>query len=58
MRDRSKWKTLRDFVDEHAVNDLLESLEGDRNILDVCIIITVSLIQKLYWGTGHSLPNL
>ncbi|CAL1716570.1 unnamed protein product [Somion occarium] len=34
MRDRSKWKTLRDFVDEHAVNDLLESLEGDRNILD------------------------
>ena len=35
--DRSKWKTLRDFINEHDVDDLLDSLEADRNILDVCL---------------------
>lgn len=33
--DRSKWKTLRDFVDERAIEDLMDSIEIERNVLDV-----------------------
>jgi len=32
---RSKWKTLRDFVDGKAIEDALEQMEEDRNALDV-----------------------
>lgn len=34
--DRSLWKTLRDFVDEQAIEDVLENIENDRLGLDVC----------------------
>lgn len=34
--DRTKWKTLRDFVDERSIEDLLENIESERNVLDVC----------------------
>lgn len=37
MNDRKKWKTLRDFVDERAIEDVLESIENDRNQLDVSL---------------------
>ena len=33
--DRKTWKTLRDFVDERAIEDVLETIESDRNSLDV-----------------------
>lgn len=32
--DRSKWKTLRDFVDEAAIEDVLDAVEGERTRLD------------------------
>ena len=35
QRDRSTWKTLRDFVDERAIEDMLDTIESDRNALDV-----------------------
>jgi autophagy-related protein 17 len=35
VSDRKTWKTLRDFVDERAIEDVLETIENDRNILDV-----------------------
>ena len=38
QRDRSTWKTLRDFVDERAIEDMLDTIDGDRNALDVSII--------------------
>lgn len=34
--ERSKWKTLRDFVDEKAIEDALERMEEERTALDVC----------------------
>ena len=34
-KDRSSWKTLRDFVDERAIEDMLDRVEGDRSALDV-----------------------
>ena len=34
--ERSTWKTLRDFVDEQAIEDMLDTLDSDRNVLDVC----------------------
>ncbi|KAF8501266.1 autophagy-related protein 17 [Gautieria morchelliformis] len=33
-QDRRKWKTLRDFVDERGLEDLFESIEGERSALD------------------------
>jgi autophagy-related protein 17 len=33
--DRTKWKTLRDFVDEGAIENVLDTLESDRTKLDV-----------------------
>jgi autophagy-related protein 17 len=33
--DRKRWKTLRDFVDERAIEDVLETVESDRSALDV-----------------------
>ncbi|KAH6909015.1 autophagy protein Apg17-domain-containing protein [Coprinopsis sp. MPI-PUGE-AT-0042] len=32
--DRSRWKTLRDFVDDRAIEDILETIENDRNHLE------------------------
>jgi autophagy-related protein 17 len=36
--DKSKWKTLRDFVDERAINDALETIDKDRSALEVCYL--------------------
>lgn len=33
--DKSRWKTLRDFVDERAIEDALETIESERNQLEV-----------------------
>lgn len=33
--DRTQWKTLRDFVDERAIEDALDIMESDRSALDV-----------------------
>lgn len=33
--DRKKWKTLRDFVDDQAIEDVLENIESDRVALEV-----------------------
>ncbi|KAG6334225.1 hypothetical protein ID866_4869 [Astraeus odoratus] len=32
--DRTKWKTLRDFVDEAAIEEVLDAVESDRTRLD------------------------
>ena len=36
--DRRKWKTLRDFVDDRAIEDILETIENDRNHLEVSFV--------------------
>lgn len=33
--NRSKWRSLRDFVDEPAIEDATERMESDRNALEV-----------------------
>jgi autophagy-related protein 17 len=35
LKGKSNWKTLRDFVDERAIEDALETIESERNKLDV-----------------------
>ena len=35
LKDKSRWKTLRDFVDERAIEDALETIEFERNKLEV-----------------------
>lgn len=39
--DRTRWKTLRDFVDERAIGDKLDDMESERAILDVRILLAV-----------------
>lgn len=39
---RKKWKTLRDFVDERGLEDVFESIEGERNALDVTLATTAA----------------
>ena len=34
-KDRSRWKTLRDFVDERAIEDASETVDNERTALDV-----------------------
>ena len=34
---RRRWKTLRDFVDDQAIENILENIENDRSNLDVCL---------------------
>jgi autophagy-related protein 17 len=34
-RDRSRWKTLRDFVDERGIEEAIEKMEAERSALDV-----------------------
>jgi hypothetical protein len=36
--DRGLWKTLRDFVDEQGIEDVLETIENDRLGLDVSAV--------------------
>ncbi|TDL25651.1 hypothetical protein BD410DRAFT_784690 [Rickenella mellea] len=38
--DRSKWKTLRDFVDERGIEDAVESMDNDRIALDDILAVT------------------
>ncbi|TFY70472.1 hypothetical protein EVG20_g2531 [Dentipellis fragilis] len=33
-QDRRRWKTLRDFADERAIEDALETIEDDRAVLE------------------------
>ncbi|KAH7912803.1 autophagy protein Apg17-domain-containing protein [Hygrophoropsis aurantiaca] len=33
-KDRTKWKTLRDFVDDGAIEDVLDTMENERTRLD------------------------
>lgn len=40
--DKRRWKTLRDFVDERAIEDLLDTIERDRQELDVGCSISYS----------------
>lgn len=54
--NRSTWKTLRDFVDEHAVEEVLDRIESDRNELDVSsffssgtTILSVSYQLRIFW---------
>ncbi|KAF6757238.1 autophagy protein Apg17-domain-containing protein [Ephemerocybe angulata] len=45
--DRSKWKTLRDFVDDRAIEDILETIENDRNTLEDILNQTVDYPPSL-----------
>ncbi|KAI0693127.1 autophagy protein Apg17-domain-containing protein [Cytidiella melzeri] len=56
VNDRSKWKTLRDFVDEQAIEDMLESLEADRSVLDDMMARTSDYPETLV-GTISVIQN-
>ena len=40
--DKSRWKTLRDFIDERAIEEVLETVEIERAALDVGDILAFS----------------
>lgn len=41
-KDRKKWKTLRDFVDDQAIEDILETIDQDCVALDVSVPFYIS----------------
>jgi len=45
--DKSRWKTLRDFVDERAIEDALETIESERNQLEDSLAMTASYTATL-----------
>lgn len=45
--DRKKWKTLRDFVDERAIENVLERIERDRADLDTILNQTDAFPENL-----------
>ncbi|KAG9314846.1 hypothetical protein JVU11DRAFT_3942 [Chiua virens] len=45
--DRSTWKTLRDFVDESAIEQVLEAVESDRTRLDDTMSATYDYPETL-----------
>ncbi|KZT22417.1 hypothetical protein NEOLEDRAFT_1071676 [Neolentinus lepideus HHB14362 ss-1] len=48
--DRSRWKSLRDFVDERAIDEMLETIESDRTGLEDILSTTVNYSDTL---KGH-----
>ncbi|KAJ2922864.1 hypothetical protein H1R20_g14249, partial [Candolleomyces eurysporus] len=57
--DRSRWKTLRDFVDDRAIEDLLENVENDRNTLEDILNKTAdypSSLRNTITSLRESLP--
>lgn len=46
-QDKSKWKTLRDFIDEHSIEDALEKIEEERLQLDDYLARTYDFPQVL-----------
>ncbi|CAK5268746.1 unnamed protein product [Mycena citricolor] len=59
--DRSAWKTLRDFVDDKAIDDVLEKMEEERNILDDILIKTDEFPETLTTTAQNitaSLPDM
>ncbi|PCH42280.1 hypothetical protein WOLCODRAFT_152309 [Wolfiporia cocos MD-104 SS10] len=46
-KSRSSWKTLRDFVDERAIEDMLDTIESDRNALDDILARTSDYPESL-----------
>ncbi|KAF9223883.1 hypothetical protein BS17DRAFT_754004 [Gyrodon lividus] len=45
--DRTKWKTLRDFVDESAIEEVLDAVESDRTRLDDVMSTTYDYPETL-----------
>ncbi|KAI9061011.1 hypothetical protein FKP32DRAFT_1654906 [Trametes sanguinea] len=46
-KDRRRWKTLRDFVDERAIEELLDTIETDRQELDDILARTSDYPESL-----------
>ncbi|KAF8348852.1 autophagy-related protein 17 [Amanita rubescens] len=55
-RDRSRWKTLRDFVDDRAIEDALETMDTDRTALDELLGQTDEYPETLK-GTVEAIRN-
>ncbi|KAH7928076.1 hypothetical protein BV22DRAFT_1083684 [Leucogyrophana mollusca] len=56
--DRTKWKTLRDFVDDGAIEDVLEAVESDRTRLDDIVASTYDYPETLSTAIGSIRSSL
>ncbi|KAJ7494648.1 autophagy-related protein 17 [Mycena galericulata] len=59
--DRQTWKTLRDFVDDQAIEDVLEKMDNERTTLDDILSKTDEYPETLNTTTTairDSLPNI
>ncbi|KAF8626129.1 hypothetical protein AX15_005077 [Amanita polypyramis BW_CC] len=56
VQDRSRWKTLRDFVDDQGIEEALESIDTERAALDELLGQTEGYPETLR-GTIESIRN-
>jgi autophagy-related protein 17 len=46
--ERSRWRTLRDFVDERGIEEVIERMDDDRAALEVCTHTSVLLSRHVF----------
>ncbi|KAG8962315.1 autophagy protein 17 [Tulasnella sp. 425] len=59
LKDQSKWRSLRDFVDERGIDEAADAMDADRNSLDSLLRTTASFpesINKVVGEISSSLP--
>ncbi|KAI0033079.1 autophagy protein Apg17-domain-containing protein [Vararia minispora EC-137] len=59
LQDRSRWKSLRDFVDEHAIESEIEIMENERSELDKTLTVTAAYphtLQDTLYNIEEGLP--
>ncbi|KAG8988637.1 autophagy protein 17 [Tulasnella sp. 427] len=47
LKDQSKWRTLRDFVDERGIDEAADAMDADRNTLDSLLRTTAAFPDSL-----------
>ncbi|KAG9047966.1 autophagy protein 17 [Tulasnella sp. UAMH 9824] len=57
LKDQSKWRSLRDFVDERGIDEAADAMDTDRNSLDALLRTTASFPDSIN-KTAHEIQSI
>ncbi|KAG8895177.1 autophagy protein 17, partial [Tulasnella sp. 408] len=57
LKDQSKWRSLRDFVDERGIDEAADAMDADRNSLDSLLRTTASFPDSIN-KTVHEIQSI
>ncbi|KIO18544.1 hypothetical protein M407DRAFT_31798 [Tulasnella calospora MUT 4182] len=57
LKDQSKWRSLRDFVDERGIDEAADAMDADRNSLDTLLRTTASFPESIN-KTVHEIQSI